>query len=89
MARYARIASTGRFVPPIEVPNSELKPRWPQLPDFVDKMEASSGIRTSVASASRETRGRRRVRPVHGSHSSTRPLARNSTAEPFGASMTM
>ena len=46
MARYARIVSTGRFVPPIEVPNAALKARWPQLPDFVDKMEASSGIRT-------------------------------------------
>ena len=46
MARYARIVSTGRFLPPIEVPNEALKPRWPQLPDFVDKMEASSGIRT-------------------------------------------
>ena len=37
MARYARIVSTGRFVPPIEVPNAALKARWPQLPDFVDK----------------------------------------------------
>lgn len=46
MARYARIVSTGRYVPPIEVSNEALKPRWPQLPDFVDKMEASSGIRT-------------------------------------------
>jgi 3-oxoacyl-[acyl-carrier-protein] synthase-3 len=46
MARYARIVSTGRFVPPIEVPNAALKARWPQFPDFVDKMEASSGIRT-------------------------------------------
>ena len=46
MARFARIVSTGRFVPPIEVPNAALKARWPQFPDFVDKMEASSGIRT-------------------------------------------
>src|SRR5574340_51483 len=46
MARVARIVSTGRFVPPVEVPNESLKPRWPQLPDFVEKMEASSGIRT-------------------------------------------
>ncbi len=46
MARYARIVSTGRFVPPIEVTNDSLKPRWPLLPDFVDKMEASSAIRT-------------------------------------------
>src|SRR5574340_1256811 len=46
MTRFARIVSTGRFVPPIEVSNSALKPRWPQYPDFVDKMEASSGILT-------------------------------------------
>lgn len=46
MSRFARIVSTGRFVPPIEVPNSALVPRWPQFPDFVEKMEASSGIRT-------------------------------------------
>ena len=46
MPRVARIVSTARFLPPIEVPNEVLKARWPQLPDFVDKMEASSGIRT-------------------------------------------
>lgn len=46
MARIARIVSTGRFVPPIEVPNAALQARWPQFPDFVEKMEASSGIRT-------------------------------------------
>ena len=46
MTRFARIVSTGRFVPPIEVPNSALKSRWPQFPDFVEKMEASSAIRT-------------------------------------------
>ncbi len=53
MARYARIVSTGRFVPPIEVPNAALKARWPQFPDFVDKMEASSGIRTPLATRRR------------------------------------
>ena len=46
MPRVARIVSTARYLPPIEVPNEALKPRWPQLPDFVEKMEASSGIRT-------------------------------------------
>ena len=46
MPRVARIVSTARFLPPIEVPNADLKARWPQYPDFVDKMEASSGIRT-------------------------------------------
>ena len=44
--RYARIVSTGRFVPPIEVSNDELRVRFAHLPEFVDKMEASSGIRT-------------------------------------------
>ncbi len=46
-ARYARIAATGRFIPPIEVSNTamheQLKSRFP---DFIEKMEASSGIRT-------------------------------------------
>lgn len=46
-ARYARIAATGRFIPPIEVSNAamheQLKSRFP---DFIEKMEASSGIRT-------------------------------------------
>lgn len=45
MARSARIVSTGRFVPPIEVSNDELRRRFAHLPEFVDKMEASSGIR--------------------------------------------
>lgn len=44
MARTARIVSTGRFVPPIEVSNDELRRRFAHLPEFVDKMEASSGI---------------------------------------------
>jgi 3-oxoacyl-[acyl-carrier-protein] synthase-3 len=45
MARYATIVSTGRFLPPIEVHNDELRRRFAHLPEFVDKMEASSGIR--------------------------------------------
>jgi len=45
VARSARIVSTGRFVPPIEVSNDELRRRFAHLPEFVDKMEASSGIR--------------------------------------------
>lgn len=44
--RWARVASTGRFVPPIEVTNDELRRRFAHLPEFVDKMEASSGICT-------------------------------------------
>jgi 3-oxoacyl-[acyl-carrier-protein] synthase-3 len=46
MNRYATIVSTGRFVPEIEVSNDKLRERFPQFPDFVAKMEASSGIRT-------------------------------------------
>ncbi|MGO4882670.1 MAG: 3-oxoacyl-ACP synthase III family protein [Bryobacteraceae bacterium] len=44
--RYANIISTGRYVPEIEVTNDMLRERLQHVPDFVDKMEASSGIRT-------------------------------------------
>jgi len=44
--RYANIISTGRYVPEIEVTNDMLRERFQNIPDFVDKMEASSGIRT-------------------------------------------
>lgn len=46
MTRYASIASTGRFLPEIEVTNDELRTRFAHLPEFVDKMELSSGIRS-------------------------------------------
>jgi 3-oxoacyl-[acyl-carrier-protein] synthase III len=45
-SRCARIISTGRHVPEIEVSNDELRKRFAHLPEFVDKMEASSGILT-------------------------------------------
>jgi len=45
MTRYASIISTGRFLPEIEVSNDLLRERFADLPEFVDKMEASSGIR--------------------------------------------
>ncbi|MEW5982633.1 MAG: ketoacyl-ACP synthase III [Acidobacteriota bacterium] len=45
MTRYASLVSTGRFLPEIEVTNDELRQRFAHLPDFVDKMEQSSGIR--------------------------------------------
>lgn len=44
--RYARITATGRYLPEIEVGNQELRHRFEErFPDFVSKMEASSGIR--------------------------------------------
>jgi 3-oxoacyl-[acyl-carrier-protein] synthase III len=46
MTRYASIAATGRFLPGIEVTNDELRTRFAHLPEFVDKMEVSSGIRS-------------------------------------------
>ena len=46
MDRFASIASTGSYLPPIEVPNDALRAQFPQFPTFVDQMEASSGIRT-------------------------------------------
>jgi 3-oxoacyl-[acyl-carrier-protein] synthase-3 len=45
--RYVRLAATGRFVPPIEVSNATMHERLKeQFPDFIQKMEESSGIRT-------------------------------------------
>jgi 3-oxoacyl-[acyl-carrier-protein] synthase-3 len=46
MTRYASIVATGRFLPEIEIPNDLLRKRFAHLPEFVDKMEASSGIRS-------------------------------------------
>jgi 3-oxoacyl-[acyl-carrier-protein] synthase-3 len=46
MARFATIVSTGRYIPEIEVSNDELRERFARIPDFVDKMEESSAIRT-------------------------------------------
>lgn len=45
MDRYATLVSTGCYLPPVKVHNDELRRRFAHLPDFVDKMEASSGIR--------------------------------------------
>ncbi len=42
--RYGTIISTARFVPEIEITNDLLRERFKHLPEFVDKMEASSGI---------------------------------------------
>ncbi|HEX2832860.1 MAG TPA: ketoacyl-ACP synthase III [Thermoanaerobaculia bacterium] len=44
---YANIVSTGNYVPEIEITNDTLRQRFNgTAPEFVDKMEASSGIRT-------------------------------------------
>jgi 3-oxoacyl-[acyl-carrier-protein] synthase III len=46
MARYARVCATGRYLPEIEVSNDALRARFEaRFPDFVAKMEESSGIR--------------------------------------------
>ncbi|NTV73631.1 MAG: ketoacyl-ACP synthase III, partial [Holophaga sp.] len=44
MERYATIASTGCYLPGIKVHNDELRKTFAHLPEFIDKMEASSGI---------------------------------------------
>jgi 3-oxoacyl-[acyl-carrier-protein] synthase-3 len=47
MTRTANIVSTGRHLPDREVTNDELRARFgATAPQFVDKMEASSGIKT-------------------------------------------
>ena len=46
MTRHARLVSTGRYLPDIEVSNDTLRARFAaSAPEFVDKMEASTGIR--------------------------------------------
>lgn len=42
--QYATITGTGVYVPEREVTNDELRERFKSIPDFVDKMEAASGI---------------------------------------------
>jgi 3-oxoacyl-[acyl-carrier-protein] synthase-3 len=45
MARHANIVSTGRYLPEREVTNDELRKRFDAIvPEFVNKMEESSGI---------------------------------------------
>ncbi len=47
MTRSARIVATGSYVPEIEVSNDALRERFRSIaPEFVDKMEAASGILT-------------------------------------------
>jgi len=46
MSRYARLISTGSYLPEVDVPNCALQARFGQrFPEFVEKMEQSSGIR--------------------------------------------
>lgn len=46
MARFASIVSTGRYVPETLVSNDDLRARFEEdFPEFVDKMEASTGIK--------------------------------------------
>ncbi len=45
MNRFASIVSTGCYVPEIRVHNDDLRKKFAHLPEFVDKMEESSGIR--------------------------------------------
>ena len=47
MSRHAAIVATGRHVPEREVTNDDLRELFDEaIPEFVDKMEASSGILT-------------------------------------------
>lgn len=44
-SRFASIAATGRHLPEVRVHNDDLRKRFEHVPSFVDKMEASTGIR--------------------------------------------
>lgn len=45
MLRYAKLVATGSYLPEREISNDLLRERFPEPPEFVDKMEASTGIR--------------------------------------------
>ncbi len=45
MTRYGTIVSTASYVPEIEVSNDVLRQQLAHVPDFVDKMEAGTGIK--------------------------------------------
>ncbi|HYE23863.1 MAG TPA: ketoacyl-ACP synthase III [Clostridia bacterium] len=45
MSRYAKIVSTAKYVPERVVTNDELRELLQHVPEFVDKMEAGTGIR--------------------------------------------
>lgn len=45
MGRYGTIVATGRYLPEICVDNDRLRRQLAHVPDFVDKMEAATGIR--------------------------------------------
>jgi len=45
MPRYAKLVSTGSYLPEREISNDLLRERFPEPAEFVDKMEASTGIR--------------------------------------------
>jgi len=45
MPRYAKLIATGSYLPEREISNDLLRQRFPEPPDFIDKMEASTGIR--------------------------------------------
>ncbi len=43
--RYAKIIATGMYVPEKKVTNDDLRPLLAHVPEFVDKMEAGTGIK--------------------------------------------
>jgi 3-oxoacyl-[acyl-carrier-protein] synthase-3 len=45
MPRYAKLIATGSYLPEREISNDLLRERFPEPADFIDKMEASTGIR--------------------------------------------
>jgi 3-oxoacyl-[acyl-carrier-protein] synthase-3 len=44
MPRYATIVGTGSYLPEIEISNNRLRETLAHVPDYVDKMEAATGI---------------------------------------------
>ena len=94
MSRFATIVATGRYIPEIEVSNDVLRERFAHLPEFVDKMEASTGIRTRwyapdewatsdlAAAGGPAGAGARRARSPRTSTSSSSAPTRPTTSRP-------
>ena len=54
MSRHATIVATGSYVPPREVSNDMLREWFPDAGEFLDKMEATTGIRRRFWAANEE-----------------------------------
>src|SRR5947207_13202390 len=69
---FANIVSTGSYLPEIEVTNDMLRVKFDAAaPEFVNKMEASSGIRSRWYAPAARTSSDRALRAAQHAHDRT------------------